>query len=484
VKLLLPIIALTVTACAVHTVKPELELERIHLADAFERSGDGSLQDGQWWTVYGDPALDRAVDRAVEGNLNLAAAFERVTQAGALVRQAGAAWWPSVDVSVAATRQRMNIYTGDFLPDEASGLVKDTGPKGIEVGAYPMSVAATYEVDLWGRLGHSQGSAKARARAGALDAAALVMTVRAQVVDLWFALAEARALRDLLHQQIATAQTYLDLTSERFALGLASALDVRQQRRELASIRAELPLIEAQHEVLAQQLAVLSGRTPQGALSAELPEARLPDAPAVPDVGLPAELLRRRPDLLAHEAHVRAADHDIGVALANRFPALRLSASTGYQDREVGDLFGAWVWNLASNLTAPIFDAGRRKAEVERRRSVLTERLRGYEQAALQAMAEVEEALARSARQREHLAALDVQLSEARATLDEARARYLRGLISYLPVLGALGSVHATERARVRAHRTLLSYSVALARALGGGWDPTPETTAQTAGAP
>ncbi len=479
-------LALATTGCAVHTVEPDqpLELGRVSLQSAFERAGTERSLDARWWSVYADEGLDQAVEAAVAGNLDLAAAYERVQQAGAAVRQAGAAWWPSLDLSVSANRQRMNIYTGDFIPDEAAGLVSDPGPKGIEVGAYPMSVAATYEVDLWGRLGHAQSGAKARARAGALDATAMTMTVRAQVVDLWFALAEAKAIKVLMDQQIETAQTYLSLTEDRFALGQASTLDIRQQRRELAALKAELPLLDAQREVLAQQLAVLSGRSPSTARDATQPEASLPEAPAVPDVGVPAELLRRRPDLVALETAVRAADHDVGVALAARFPALRLTASTGYQDREVSNLFGAWVWNLMGNLTAPLFDGGRRGAEVDRRRAALRESLLRYEKGVLQAMAEVEEALTRLEHQGRHIAAMEIQLKEARATLEEARARYSQGLITYLPVLSALRAVQGAERQRLSAQRTNLSYGVQLARALGGGWTGSHQPQIQETGAP
>jgi multidrug efflux system outer membrane protein len=161
-----------------------------------------------------------------------------------------------------------------------------------------------------------------------------------------------------------------------------------------------------------------------------------------------------------------------------------LTASTGFQDREIGNLFGAWVWNLVGNLTAPIFDGGRRAAEVDRRRSALKESVLRYEKGVLQAMAEVEEALTRLHHQDRHMVALEVQLVEARATLDEARARYGQGLLTYLPVLGALKAVQTTERQRLRAHRTHLSYGVQLARALGGGWQVSRDPTAHEPGAP
>jgi outer membrane protein, multidrug efflux system len=479
-------IGLTVGGCALHTVDKDVApvLERVTLAESFSRAGAGRELDARWWSEYGDPGLDQAVDAAISGNLDLAVAYERVLQAGALVRQAGASWWPTLDLSVSANRQRMNVYPRDFLPDEASGLVEDTGAKGIEVGSYPMSVAATYEVDLWGRIGHVQSGAEARARSGALDAVSLAMTIRAQVVDLWFAIAEARGLRALMDEQIETANVYLKLTEERFSLGQASTLDIRQQRRELAALSAELPLLDAQREVLIQQLHVLSGRAPHADTGGALPDTRLPGVPSIPTVGVPAELLRRRPDLVALETAVRAADHDVGVAIAAQFPSLRLTASTGFQDREIGDLFGAWVWNLVGNLTAPIFDGGRRSAEVDRRRAALKESVLRYEKGVLQAMAEVEEALTRLEHQGHHVSALDVQLAEARATLQEARARYGQGLITYLPVLGALKSVQGTERQRLRAQRTHLSYGVQLARALGGGWNASTDPTAHEPGAP
>ncbi|MEC9072711.1 MAG: TolC family protein, partial [Myxococcota bacterium] len=174
--------------------------------------------------------------------------------------------------------------------------------------------------------------------------------------------------------------------------------------------------------------------------------------------------------------------HRVGVAIADRFPALRIGGSTGFQDRDISELFTNWVWSLAANVVAPLFEGGRRAAEVERTRAVLEERLHQYGGVVLRALGEVEDALSGERRQKEHLSALSTQLDDARATLEEARRRYVAGLVDYLPVLTALQSVQQVERQAVSARRQCLSFRVQLSRALGGAWGvQTPVKAASTA---
>lgn len=212
------------------------------------------------------------------------------------------------------------------------------------------------------------------------------------------------------------------------------------------------------------QLAVLLGRLPQS--SHDLTPAGLPPLPALPETGLPADLLEKRPDVRAALNAVRAENERAAAALADRLPALRLTASAGYSAPDAAVLFDDWLWNIAGNLLAPIVDGGRRRAEKERSRAVVRERLAGSGEVLLNAMREVEDALINESKQGELIARQAEQHAVSRQTLRHARFRYERGLSDYLPVLVALGREQCTARDLVTPRREHLSYRIQLYRAL------------------
>ena len=281
-------------------------------------------------------------------------------------------------------------------------------------------------------------------------------------------LAEQSALLGLLHQQLAANHALLEFVEIRFTQGVVRAIDVRQQRQQVSSMESELPLIEGRLETLKTRLAVLIGVPPQQAIT--MPSATLPLPPPLPSTGLPMDLLTRRPDVRAARLRVTAADHRVGAAIADQFPALRLSGRIGFSDDAIDTFFLRWIYNLAANLIAPIFDGGRRSAEVTRTQAVVKERVNAFGQVVLEALKEVEDALVLEARQQEHLTALQRSVEQARQTLKDAKTRYISGLTDYLPVLSGLQTLHSSERREVSARRQRLSYRIQLHRALGGSW--------------
>jgi NodT family efflux transporter outer membrane factor (OMF) lipoprotein len=297
------------------------------------------------------------------------------------------------------------------------------------------------------------------------------MTLAAQVAETWFSLLEQQAQAKLLDEQQETGRTFLELTQLRFSQGLASALDVYQQRQQLAATRSEVPLVEAGREVFRHQLAVLIGDPPRALTPPE--RDTLPPLPPLPPTGLPSDLLTRRPDVRSAHLRLAAADHRVAAAVADRLPALRIGAETGYESRdfdEIENLFDNWIWSLFANITWPVFDGGRRKAEVDRNKAIVKESLGAYGQVMLLALQEVEDALIQERKQAEFLVDLERQVQLARDTLREARMRYANGLSDYLPVLAALESLQTVERSLIVAERQLLSFRLQLYRALGGSW--------------
>ena len=438
----------------------------VAVADRFARGiASSSVAVGRWWTAFDDPDLNAVMSAAVVDNLDLRRAFARLQQAQAIRRGANAAWWPQVDLSANVSRSRSAFQFGAFENDQ-----------------YDVSVAASYELDLWGRINFTTEAAALDFKATEYDLETTAMTVSAQVAETWFQLMEQRATLDLLNSQLDANQTFLDLVELRFGQGQVGALDVYQQRQQVAASRAQIPQVESAVAVLEHQLSVLLARSPS---AGALPNtAKLPGLPPPPAVGLPSELLKRRPDVAAAQARVTAADNRVGAAIADQFPTLRLTGSAGYRSfTNIGDLFDDGViWNIAGGLLGPLFDGFQRRAEVDRTKAVLQDQVLAYGQTVLTAFQEVEDALVREEKQRERLKELDKQVAIAQETLEQAKSQYVNGLSDYLPVLNALTSLQNVEQAQVAARRSLLSFRIQLYRALGGDWSSEIASGLATAG--
>ena len=447
--------ALLVSGCAIHRT-PDSVAPPVDMPVQFSQSGTASEPD-RWWRSLDDPQLTTLVERALSENLTLQGAFARVEQARALATQASADLWPRVEANASAARGRDLIALGPL------GEIKTTQSQ------YTVGLSASYEIDLWGRLRARSKAGQLSLRATREDADAAAISLAAAVGETWYALVEQRAQLELIARQVANSRSVLDLIDERFNQGQANALDVHQQRQQLASVESQLPRIQAGVEVLEHELAVLMGQPPRNAVAEVV--AALPDPPELPQAGLPADLLQRRPDVRAAHLRVLASDYRMAAAIADRLPALRLTGGSEYKSyNRFADVFDNWLWNIMGGLTAPVFEGGRLKAEVERNRAVTRERMMDYGQAVLVAFREVEDALTRERQQRLYLAALERESAQATATLGQARNRYQNGLTDYISVLTAIQSVQQLDRTRLAARRELLTFRIQLYRALGGAW--------------
>ena len=406
----------------------------------------------RWWETIGDAQLNSFVDEAFSENQTLLSYWARLEKAQAQARKAGADLKPSLTGDAGAS------YTKIKSAD--SGLVENEN--------YGIGLIASYEVDLWGRIRATQESAFLEAAASREDLNAAAMTVAAEVADRWVAILSQRLQKQLLEQQLTTNRIYLDLVELRFRKALASALDVFQQRQLVERVKAQLPLIEMQERMLENQLAVLLGRMPGQA--PQISRQELPVLDAVPAAGLPVDLLQNRPDIVAALRRLEASDQDLAAARADRLPALRLTGSAAYDSDKLEELFDNWIVNLTAALTAPLFDGGRRQAEVEVNQAAVEQQLAEYRQVVLSAVREVEDALISETKIREHIAALENQLQAGQNALTEARTRYINGLNDYLPVLTQLLSVQNLENDLIQRHEDLLVARISLYRAIGGSW--------------
>jgi multidrug efflux system outer membrane protein len=452
--------ALFASACTVHHVDPTPEPQLgAPLPERFSREeGEGAAAaDARWWLAFQTPAIDSLVDAALEGSLDVRRAFARVSQAEALAKTAASGQLPQVNATAQVGGAR-NVFNLGSL-----------GLRSIEAANYQLGVNASYEVDLWGRVSSAKKAAELDVAASREDLDTLRIAVASRVVETSLGAAGEKELLSLLDAQEQSTAKLVELVELRFSQGLASAIDVYQQRQQLAALRAQKPLATARRAVFENQLAVLLGRPP-GTLEVTPPDV-LPPVPPMPAAGIPSEVLARRPDVRAAMKRIVAADHRVASAIAAQYPTLSLSASTGFQSPDLAILFESWVWNLLSGIVAPIFDGGRRAAEADRARAAVEDAVHAYSQVVLTALGEVEDALAQTARQADHVTLVEEQLAIARLAYEEAEVRYLNGLSSYLEVLTALRAVQQAEQTHLQARRQLLSLRVQLHRALGGGWD-------------
>jgi len=459
-RLLVLICFLTLSAgCSLH--RRSLPESPVPLPESFSVSpGQGQAGEGeQWWKAYGSAELNRLMEEVFAGNPDLEAGRARLRQARSREIIAGSGLSPSLNLGAQAGRERSAGF-GDPV----------TGNR------YALSLGAAYEVDLWGRLDSASRASRWEAQADALDLRGLYLSLSADAADLYFLALEQRGQLGLLDESLQSLRETLELVESRYRAGLVPALDLYQARQNLAAARSGRPALVS---ALGRTLHALSSlRGDAAGMETSAPAGALPQAPAWPEIGLPADLLLRRPDLQAAQARLEAADLRIAQAVAARLPGVNLAASLS-RIRSEGPLgtVSASLWSVLLEAAAPLLDGGRRKAEVERTRALLDESLALYRKAILTAVREVEDALAASAASEERILLLGRQLEDSEATFAVALARYRQGLSEYLPVLTAQNALFSARRELLASRRQLLSDRIALVRALGGRWMAEPSLT-------
>lgn len=460
-RLAIALLGLSLAACTLHDVdkapKPQVDIP-----EAFSSSGQGEADTAnRCWEAFGDADLSKTVEATLAGNLDLKQAWARIKQMGAVLKASGAGWYPQLtaELGVGFSRNAMTI------PNPMTGEDVTTVS---ERGSYQLGVTISYEVDLWGKVASTEDAAGAELTATREALEALAMVLAGQSAELWFGIVEARAQLKLLAQQLETSQTYLRLVELRFGQGFANSVAVYQQRQQVESLRAQVPLFQSRIKLFEHALATLAGRPPLAPVAAS--RDQLPQLPPLPATGLPTDLLQRRPDVRGAMVRIVAADHRVAAAIADQYPSLRLSIWAGVSSTDITTLFDAFLANLVSGLVAPLFDGFRRSAEVDRNKAAVEELVHAYGNVVLTALKEVEDALATERYQLEHVRVLETRLELAQQTLEESRVRYLNGLSDYLPVLTALSIVQQVELALISARKVLISNRIQLCKALGGGW--------------
>ncbi|MCC7485002.1 MAG: efflux transporter outer membrane subunit [Burkholderiales bacterium] len=463
-RLLLAVIpAALVAGC---TLGPEYQRPAAELPAAWQGAAPAGLRatGERWWTLYGDPALERLVEEALAHNQDLALAVARVDEARALARVADSQRMPAVDAAFDRDRSRRSERTSMPFPPGTP----------IESNNYRAQLNVTYEVDLWGRL----RSASDAARADLLASEAARETVRIALVNEtvrgYFALLALDAQVAATGRSLGLRSEVLKLQRVRANAGLINDFNLRQLEAEVAAAQAQLPALEGNRTAAEAALAVLAGRSPRGVMEGAIARRAgegEPQPPVVPE-GLPSDLLLRRPDVVQAEQQLIAANARIQEARAALFPRIGLTGLLGSESAALGELFSgpARIWTLAFALAQPIFQGGRLFAEVEVVKARERQALAQYQKSLQEAFREVRTALSTQQRARE---VYDAETARGIALTDAlrlARIRYQNGLISQLDVIDAERNLLDSDLNRADALRAQRAAVADLVKALGGGW--------------
>jgi multidrug efflux system outer membrane protein len=457
---------LLLAGCAVGPdyVRPELASDVPTAFAAAEAPIDSTLVPAAWWRALGDPDLDRLVDQALAGNLSLQSAVAAVLEADALAGGARSERWPSVDLGASASRSQRNL--------SGFGI-----PRSLISNSYDASATASYELDLWGRLARADEAARATLLAREADRRVVVQTLVADVVRTWLQIRELQCQLGLNLRTAASYRRTVDTVEERFASGVAPALEVRLARQNLLAAEAAVPEVTRQLRDAVRRLEVLAGEYPAATIlpsdEATVTAAVMPDPlPPVP-VGLPSDLLARRPDLVAAEAGLHATVANVGAAKARLYPTISLTGSAGYNSTELDTWFDSTsdVWSLVGNLVMPLINRGATKAQVRAAEARAQQAVAAYRLAVLSAFAEVESALDADRFQARREDTLIRSVREAGRSLELADRRYRAGLDNLLSTLESQRRLLNAESQLLSTQRARRAARVDLILALGGPWD-------------
>ncbi|VEN75388.1 conserved exported hypothetical protein [Candidatus Desulfarcum epimagneticum] len=424
-------------------------------------AGDGDSFGGEWWRAFGSEELNRLVSRALSGNFDIETARARLAQAQASARKINAGAMPVLTGEAGAGTSKNRVRASSRAPAKIS-----------EQESWSLGMAASYEIDLWGRVRSMRRAGAAGAAAAREDMEAAAMTAAARTVETWIDLIAVRREMATLQKQIQNAQSLLEAQKVRFLNGRARAIEVSGQKEALAAIRSEAPILRLSERRLMTALAFLLGMASPSHL--EIAEFDIPEPPPMPPAGVPADLLAGRPDVRAASLRLQSADWEVSAARADLLPSLSLSGRSSFAAAETGLLFDNWLLNLAAGLTGPLFDGGRRGAEADRARAVARERLTAYARTVAEAVKEVEDAMAEEERRRVYAGLLKQRLKAAGETMKEAFLLYRNGAGDYLSYSGALTSFWSLERLVETEKAALAKARVGVFRALGGNWTREP----------
>lgn len=413
----------------------------------------------RWWTRFNDPTLDQLIDESIKSNLDVKQSEARIREARAARGITSAGLYPNVGSSAQMSRSRAS----------AVGTGADIKPGNF----YQAGFDASWEIDVFGGTRRGIEAADADIIAAVEDRRDVLVSLTAEVATNYLDLRGFQRRIAIAKNNLGLQQHNADLTRRRFDAGVVSGLDVANAEAQMAATSSQIPVLEQSARQAIYSLSVLLGKEP-GALTPELStDSPIPTTPPAVPVGLPSDLLRRRPDIRRSEAQLHAATARVGIATADLYPKFSLTGSFGTEGRKAKDL-GNWdnrFWNIGPSVSWPVFDAGRIRSSIAVQNAITEQAVLTYTQTILTALADVENALTAYAKEQQHREALVRTVVAYRRALDLATRLYNNGQTDFLNVIAAQGSLFSAEDSLVQSDRTVAANLVALYKALGGGWE-------------
>jgi NodT family efflux transporter outer membrane factor (OMF) lipoprotein len=422
----------------------------------------------QWWKSFDDPVLTSLMDRALTSNFDLRQATARIREARAARGVGAASLWPSLDSSLAYSRSGVGSTAGGTGNQTRS---RESG--GRETDLFQAGLDAAWELDIFGGARRNVEALDADIQSAVEDRRDVMVTLVSEVGLNYFTLRGLQQEIAIAEENLSSQRKTAEITRRRFEAGFVSGLDVANARAQAASTASKIPTLESAARETIHTLSVLLGAEPT-ALVGEL-EAAAPIAPVPPEVpvGLPSDLLRRRPDVRRAEARTHAATARIGVATADLFPRFSLTGSLGFSGDTISSTadWNSRAWSVGPTVQWRVFDAGRIRWNIEVQRALQEQTILAYQQTVLTALKDVETALVAYAKEQEHHRLLEEAVLENRKAVELAMELYSAGQTDFLNVLSAQGALFVSEEALVQSTRTLSVDLVAVYKALGGGWE-------------
>jgi outer membrane protein, multidrug efflux system len=414
----------------------------------------------RWWALFDDPVLVSLVERAVQSNLDVKVAEARVRQARAAVQGAASFLWPTIGSSASAQRSRTPGFQGN---------------RGNITVLYQAGFDASWELDIFGGVRRSIEAAQADLAAADEARQDVLVTLTGEVAQTYIDLRSFQLRIAIARQNLETQTRSASITRQRFQAGFVSGLDVANAEAQAATTASAIPLLESAAQQSIYRLSILLGLNPADLLPELARPKPIPLQPPVVPLGLPSELLQRRPDIRQAEAQLHAATARIGVVKADLFPSFTIGGSAGVTSSDVGSIgLGNRFWSIGPSVGWNVFDAGRTRANIEQQQAIEQQALFAYRQTVLTALQDVENALIASTKEQEHRNELVKAVASNRKALDLSMRLYTQGQTDFLSVLESQRALVLTEDALATSTGTVLTDLVALYKALGGGWEEPP----------
>ncbi len=397
----------------------------------------------KWWRSFNDPQLDSLISHALSNNFSFQAANNRLQQSAAKATQAGASSSPTLDVTFDAER---TMQSSD------------------STSAFQFGVMASYEIDLWSRLSATQQAAEFDYLASQQELDVAAITLSSEIALSWYQAVTLNALIELYSQQLSVLDKQLEMLTLHHQYGQSNIEDIWQQQQLQQAQKAKLLAANRELKVIEQQLKVLTGDL-SFALAGLPPLSTLP---VMPNVGVPAQLLKQRPDLKQAWYAVQSQQQSVVVAEADRYPQIQITASLLSNSTNVSDLMRNWVSKLAGSILVPILDGGARDAAIEEQQAMLNESLNTYTQKVIESISEVESALTQEQGEHDQLNNIEQRLELASKTAQIKQLRYQNGSVDFLQVLTAQQSELDLQQSKVESQGSLFALRIALHRSIAG----------------